>query len=144
MKLITVFIVLCFSCNSNIESFDLCTNTTKPYYYPSLKYKGDFYEIKTHYYTNFIPTTNGYTGFVKISFQVNCRGETGNYTMDRYTLDYKRNPLGAKVSEQFLHLTKELKDWIPARDEETGEQIDSHKFFMFKLKNGELVDVLPK
>lgn len=47
-----LFISFNFSCNKN-DSFKLCHNKKYPYYYPTLGYKGDFYEIKQHFYKGY-------------------------------------------------------------------------------------------
>jgi len=122
----------------------LCSGKTHPYYYPTLEYKGGFYEIKKHYYSNYkaIELPNN-TGIVKISFNINCNGKPGNYFLETYSLDYKNIVITKKITEQLLSLTKSLNDWIPAYDED-GNSVNSHKFFAFKIVNGILTDILPK
>jgi hypothetical protein len=135
---------LLLSCSSNISKFKLCAGKKRPYYYPTLEYKGDFYEIKRHFLNNYktvqLPNNNG---IVKIIFHINCKGETGNFSIDTYSLDYKKIPINKEIIKQLLYLAKGLKDWIPARNEE-GENINSHKFFAFNIIKGDLIDILPK
>lgn len=82
-------------------------------------------------------------GIVRIRFNINCRGESGNFEIETYSLDYKSNRVNNKITKQLIVLTKNLKDWIPATNEE-GEKVNSHKFFAFKIINGKLEDILPK
>ncbi len=143
--IINLLICAClFSCNKNTKEFKLCSGKKRPYYHPTLNYNGGFYEIKKHYYNNYksIVSTNN-TGIVKVRFNINCEGKTGNYFMESYSLNYKNITISKKISEQFLNLTKNLRGWIPAHDED-GNRINSHKFFAFKIINGKLTDILPK
>jgi hypothetical protein len=146
MKIIIKLFLFCllFSCSSNISEFKLCPGKKRPYYYPTLEYKGSFHEIKRHFFSNYktIDASNN-NGIVKIRFYINCKGETGDFFIDTYSLNYKRISITNKISNQLLYLTKDLKDWIPARNDE-GEKINSHKFFAFKIIEGKLIDILPK
>lgn len=144
-KLVNLFLViLFFSCSTNSDpEFELCSEDKRPYYYPALQYKGGFYTIKNHFYNNYNSSENSnISGIVKIRFDVNCKGETGNFKINTYTLDYKDTIIVNQVTKQLLQLTKNLKDWIPAS--ENGKLINSYKFFAFKLSNGKLIDILPK
>ena len=146
MRIIINFLIcICFlSCSKNTEKFELCSGEKRPYYYPSLKYKGDFYEIKKHYYSNYktIESLNN-NGIVKIRFNINCKGESGNYFLETYNMDYKSILMSENITKQLLNLTKDLNDWIPAYNVD-GNSINSHKFFAFKIVKGVLTDILPK
>ncbi len=146
MRAIISFIIcIClFSCNDNHKKFELCSGGKRPYYYPTLEYKGGFYEIKNHYYSNYIPIISpNNNGIVKIRFNINCKGASGNYFLETYNMGYESNVMSKKITEQLLNLTKTLNDWIPAYDED-GNSVNSHKFFAFKIVNGKLTDILPK
>ncbi|KZS39725.1 hypothetical protein AWE51_08725 [Aquimarina aggregata] len=141
---IKLFILISFaSCNSN-NSFELCAGNTHPYYHPILKYKGGFYEIKKYFYKNY-RTSHGAnnSGIIRIQFQVNCLGESGNYDIETYNLEYDDSVIDRKIMKQLVDLTKELTGWIPANNEE-GNAVNSHKFFAFKIIDGQLKDILPK
>ena len=144
-SILIFFIFLLTACNSTKNDFELCSNNKYPYYHPTLDYEGDFYEIKSHFYKNYHKNSEqNNTGIVRIQFQVNCLGDTGNFKMETYSLEYKKTTIiNEKVTQDLLQLTKGLKKWIPAINE-NGENIDSHKFFAFKLIDGELIDILPK
>ncbi len=146
MKSIISFLLVLFfiNCNNDKKTFSLCSRSINPYYNPTLEYKGDFYEIKEYIYKNYSRVQNkNNTGIVRIQFHVNCFGETGNYKVNTYSLDYESITIDKDIINQLFQLTKELKKWIPAVDD-NGENIDSHKFFAFKLVDGKLIDILPK
>jgi len=146
MKIIIKLLVFIFlvNCNSSKKDFKLCSGNTRPYYYPALEYKEGFYKIKKYLYDNYhkVESFNN-SGIVKIRFHVNCKGQPGNYTLETYSLDYKNMIVDSVITNQLLKLTKDLKEWIPALDED-GNFVNSHKFFAFKLVDGELKDILPK
>mgnify|MGYP000854727886 FL=1 len=139
-----ICLIICCACNTSSNEFDLCSGKLHPYYYPELKYKGDFYAVKQHYYDNYKQVKSiQNSGIVRIQFHVNCRGETGNYKVETYSFDYLKTELDLRISKQLVQLTKSLTNWIPAENED-GETVNSHKFFAFKIKKGQLIDVLPK
>ena len=147
MKIIAnflLFFLLFNCCSSNKRDFELCSGKKHPYYHPNLEYSGGFHEIKKHFYDNYkdIGVPND-TGIVKIRFNVNCKGESGDFYTETYNLDYKGITIDEKVTKQLLDLTKTLNDWIPAYNED-GNSINSHKFFAFKILDGKLIDILPK
>ncbi|MFH4968280.1 hypothetical protein V8G61_08760 [Gaetbulibacter sp. M240] len=142
--LIMFLILLLPACNSSDSNFKLCGNKKYPYYHPDLSYEGGFYEIKRHFYENYSQIKNDKnTGIVQIQFQVNCIGDTGNYKVSTYSLEYKNTIMDETIIHRLLQLTKGLKKWIPAVND-NGENINSHKFFAFKLIDGKLIDILPK
>ena len=144
-KLIGSLIISLFiSCNSESTSFKLCSGGLYPYYHPELKYKGSFYAIKNHFYNGYnkVNSENN-NGIVRIQFRVNCKGQAGDFTMETYSLEYISNDMDDRITRQLLKLTQKLDNWIPAVDED-GNTLNSHKFFAFKIINGELKDILPK
>lgn len=146
MKIISILglLMMIYGCGNSPSEFELCSGSLYPYYYPSLKYKGGFYTIKQHFYKNYIPVLDGNnSGIVRVRFHVNCKGEAGNYSTETYSLSYQSIELNSKIVNQLESLLKELQDWIPAIDDER-EVVNSHKFLAFRIKDGELVEILPK
>jgi len=146
MKMLISCLAVCLfiSCNSASENFELCEGDLYPYYHPQLNYKGSFYAIKEHFKTHYKPIKTGNnTGIVRVRFQVNCKGETGNYNVATYSFNYELIAINTQITAQLLELTKGLKDWIPAKDDDK-KIVNSHKFFAFKIVNGQLIDILPK
>lgn len=142
---ISLIVILLFGCSPKNNEFELCGFGFKsPYYYPELKYEGDFYVIKQHFlvdYKDKIET--GFNGIVKVRFQVNCKGEAGNYHLETYSLNYKDISNENKTSLFFLKKTKQLQAWIPGKDD-GGDQVNSHKFLSFRIVDGDLKEILPK
>lgn len=150
-KLSLLLILLLGACQSEQAKeaeldFSMCASTdTWPYYHPTLNYEGEFYTIKKHFSEKYNKPfwTQNSTGIVRVSFAINCEGQTGNYKVETCDYDYKPISVDRDIVEQLLGLTKELNAWIPAKSEE-GQIVNSHKFFAFKLQEGDLIEIMPK
>ena len=142
--LVTLFSSFLFSQETK---FQLCGDKTLvPYYHTQLTNKPDFYEIKKYFSENHsaekfknIPNN---TGMIHVVFWVNCKGETGNYSVETFDYDYKYYEMNESLKQEFLNLTQNLRVWktIP----ENEKYLNYHKYFVFKIKNGELLEILPK
>jgi len=146
MKILFSCLIICslIGCYSESPNFELCGGGLHPYYHPQLNYQGSFFAIKNHFYKGYkeVNSENN-DGIVRIRFHVNCKGQTGNFTWDTYSLDYDSIKLDDRITDQLLALTQQLDKWIPAKDED-GSALNSHKFFAFKISDGQLIDILPK
>ena len=150
----SIFVITSLCCSTLLFSqekgsaFTLCDSISVwPYYHPKLTYQGGFWVIKQHFKSTY-PTdefealkTN--SGIITVQFKVNCTGETGDFKVQQCDLNYKPTVLDKKITEYFLSKTKLLKEWIPAKDE-NGQTVNSHKFFSFRIKDGVLLEILPK
>lgn len=144
-NIFVITILLLFSCNSSQkDDFKLCFDKKHPYYHSHSNYEGDFYEVKKHFYDNFkeIHGENN-TGIVRIRFQMNCLGKTGNYEVETYSNNFEKIVIDDEITKQLIQLTKDLQRWLPVVND-SGERVDSHKFLAFKLEKGKLIDILPK
>ena len=130
------------------SSFELCgEGKMHPYYYPELKYEGDFHAIKQHFEMAYdskpFRNLDNTSGVLTVQFQVNCKGQTGNFIVKMVDFDFKSIEMNEQLVHEILVLTKKLNRWIPANNEE-GELVNSHKFISFKLVDGIILDIFPK
>lgn len=128
--------------------YKLCDDQKKyPYYNPVLKYKGGFWAIKNHYkshiFDNEFDTLKNNSGIITIQFTVNCHGIPGNYVTKTCDLGYQKYEINQIILNKILNLTKELQNWIPAKNE-VNNYVNSHIFFSFRFENGILIEILPK
>lgn len=133
----------------NNDEFVLCGDQlTHPYYHPELRYTGGFWEIKNHFQTNYQESkyTNleNNSGVVTIQFVVNCAGKTGKFVTQSCDLNYSENQVNSLIVDDLLHLTKELTNWIAAKDDDTKVKVNSHTFLSFRVVNGKITEILPK
>lgn len=130
-------------------AFALCADAPNyPYYHPKLRYEGNFWAIKKHFYEGFqadefVALPNN-TGLVTVHFWVNCRGISGDFQTACYSFDYKPILVDKRITDRLVVLTAGLHGWIPAEFEKSGQVVNSHKFFTFRLEHGKLVDILPQ
>ncbi|MFT5147209.1 MAG: hypothetical protein ACI9H1_001943 [Polaribacter sp.] len=139
--ILTIF----FSCNRKSGELDLCgLGVLKPYYLTGLDYKGGIYAIKEKYNQEYIPVKKGkISGIVKIRFDVNCKGETGNFDVETYNLKYESTTINDSIVNQTVLIAKKLNNWIPGTNDD-HENINSFKFIAIKLINGEIKEIVPK
>jgi len=131
----------------NVPNFKLCAKgEMQPYYYPELKYEGDLLAITSHFIKDYNSKKNinstSNSGILTIQFQVNCKGETGNYIVKMVDFDFKETNINKEIVNEILTFTKGLNNWIPAIAED-GEIVNSHKFLTFKIKNSKIIEIYP-
>ena len=138
-------VLLFFSCNRKSGELELCgLGILKPYYVTGLDYKGGMYAIKEKYNKEYIPVTKGLnSGIIKIRFDVNCMGKTGNFEVETYNLKYKLTTINDSIVHQTVSIAKKLDQWIPGTNDD-NENINSFKFLAIKVINGKIKEILPK
>ncbi len=150
----TVFVICGLLCANLIfsqekdSSFELCGDSLCwPYYHPDLTIRGDFWKVKEHYKKDYpivlFKNLKNNTGIITVSFKVNCKGETGDFSAQQCDFNYKPNLVNEQIVDYFLSKSKTLSGWIPGKDE-GGNVVNHHKFFSFRVKEGELIQILPK
>lgn len=143
--IVVCVVLMCVGCANSNNKFELCgLGSLHPYYYPQLNYEGEFHAIKEAYKKEFKEISgDDKSGIVKIRFHVNCKGQTGNFLMETYNLNYQPNHINSEITGQLLAITKGLDGWIAAVNDD-GETVNSHKFLSFRIKDGAIVNILPK
>jgi hypothetical protein len=130
------------------SNFKMCEQgSTYPYYNSKVTYQGSFWEIKQQYTTDYplnkFQKLKNNSGILTIQFKINCKGEIGDFSLQQCDLNYQPIVLDEKITTYFLENTQKLKKWIPGQDED-GNEVNSHKFFSFRIKEGALLEILPK
>ncbi|MGB0887260.1 MAG: hypothetical protein ACPGSL_03980 [Vicingaceae bacterium] len=149
-----VFVIGGFLCSNLIfsqekeNSFKLCDSVgVWPYYNPDLTIEGNFWEAKEHYKKDYplslFQTLKNNTGIITVQFKVNCKGETGDFSIQQCNFNYQPTVMAEQITGYFLSQSKTLTGWIPGKDEEANV-VNHHKFFSFRIKEGELIQILPK
>jgi len=139
--IITIF----FSCNKKKGELDLCgLGILRPYYLTGLDYEGGIFAIKEKYKNEYITVKKGQnSGIVKIRFDVNCKGETGNFEFETYNLNYELTTINDSIVNQTVLIARKLNDWTSGTNDD-NENINSFKFLAIKVINGEIKEILPK
>ncbi|CAM3251578.1 hypothetical protein [Aequorivita lipolytica] len=126
------------------EGFELCDSSLKPFgYYHSARgiFNGEKYQFRktiSEKYTN-----NGYTdsGFVNVRFLLNCNGKVGNVEINELNTDYEKTDLNDELVDQLVTLSIAKQNWIPKEIE--GKTYDSYMYLIFKIEDGEVLEILP-
>jgi hypothetical protein len=138
-------IITFFSCNRKSGELNLCgLGILKPYYLTGLNYEGGIFAIKQKYKEEYITVKTGQnSGIVKIRFDVNCKGETGNFVSETYNLKYESTTMNDSIVNQTVLIARNLNNWTPGTNDD-NENINSFKFLAIKVINGEIKEILPK
>lgn len=126
------------------EGFELCDSSLKPYgYYHSARdiFKGGKYQFRKTISAKY--ANNGYTdsGFLNLRFLLNCKGEVGNVEINELNTEYEKTDLNDELVNQLVNLSIAKENWIPKEIE--GKAYDSYMYLIFKIKNGEVLEILP-
>lgn len=127
------------------KDFILCdANNIKQYHnnHQGLEYKGEKIAIMEEFNKKYIPVNDkNCNGLVRVRFLVNCKGETDRFRAISMNEEYKETTFDSKIIEQLLTISKSLNGWIPKIME--GKEIDYYQYLIFKMKDGQIIEILP-
>ncbi|MEO1262387.1 MAG: hypothetical protein AAFZ15_26510 [Bacteroidota bacterium] len=133
--------------DSNIddEDFIVCNESTATQYFAfgeHLPYEGEKYEIEKIFFEKYkTPENSTENGLVRIRFVVNCKGEAGRFRLMAMNDDYQEKKFDNKITGQLMALTKGLDGWRVMVSK--SDPRDYYVYLIFKIRNGELVDIMP-
>lgn len=130
-----------------IENFQICNeDLIGQYYYNNQgsQYKGGNQKIKK-LVSDKIKKSNKKTdtGYIRIRFIVNCEGNIGNFSILEVDENYKVTDFSDDLVLDLFFTVAKLKDWSLGRLTENGDYYDNYKYITFKIRNGEVLAVLP-
>lgn len=81
------------------------------------------------------------SGYLTFRFVINCNGETGRFITEESNLDFIKKEFNQETVDHLYKIVKELKGWeAPFL---RGELRDTYIYLTFKLKDGEIIELLP-
>jgi hypothetical protein len=81
------------------------------------------------------------SGYLTFRFVVNCHGEAGRFVIEESSLDYEKKKFKSETVEHlFSIMRRDLTKWKPVVFDEAK---DAYFYITFKLRNGEIIDILP-
>lgn len=114
-------------------------------YEAGLQYQGGLRAIRKAVYAKYRlnKEVTGQSGYLTVRFLVNCHGQTGKYEVLQVDENFKNFNFNNLIKDQIMEIVVDLDGWIPGRNTRR-EPVDCQKFLTFKIRNGQVIDVLPK
>lgn len=128
------------------SSFQPCHGDDHIYQYFNNSEQGALFEggkiaFENYFRKKYQPIDTEQSGWIRIRFVVNCKGETGRFRLLEADENYQERPFDKKISSQLMELSKELKGWkIQTKH---GDAIDYYQYLIFKMDNGHIEKVMP-
>ncbi|MEL7123930.1 MAG: hypothetical protein AAFO07_31115 [Bacteroidota bacterium] len=105
-----------FDATTDSEAFKPCRGDKNVLQYfnfsDGLVYEGEKRAIDKHFQDNYHPIDNNQTGWIRIRFIVNCKGQTGRFRLTASDENYQPTTFDTQITDQLLALTKELNGWV--------------------------------
>ncbi|MEO1258524.1 MAG: hypothetical protein AAFZ15_06995 [Bacteroidota bacterium] len=81
------------------------------------------------------------SGYLTFRFVINCQGDAGRYIIEETALDFSKKQFNPETVGHLYNIVKNLKGWQPPFIRK--EYQDTYNYLTFKLKDGEIVELLP-
>ncbi len=81
------------------------------------------------------------SGYITIRFIINCKGQAGLYELRQVGLDFKPKKFNPAIVEQIEELVMGIDAWQAI--EFYGDRYDSFYHLSFKIRDGEIEEILP-
>jgi len=83
----------------------------------------------------------GQSGYLTFRFVVNCKGEAGWFVTEEAGLDYSKKQFSEASRNHLYEILKAEKEWVNLVIR--TESRDAYVYITFKIKNGEIIELLP-
>ncbi len=126
-------------------AFKVCNEKKARQYFnfsQGLQYEGEKAAILQAFEENYQPPAdNQQSGWIRIRFIVNCKGETGRFRLIGASESYEEQTFDKGITGQLMSITKNLSGWKLMPDEERPG--DYYQYLLFKIDNGKIIEILP-
>lgn len=128
------------------KAFGLCRTEAEVFQYfntqKGFRYKGEKKALVEVFTQKYRPLKRkNQSGWIRIRFIVNCKGEAGRFRLIQSNENYEEFEFDAKIVNQLLQITKSLDGWEILEHKE--QAIDYYLYLVFKMKDGEIKEILP-
>lgn len=134
-----------FDPDQDNAAFELCHGDKKVKQYfnisEGLPYNGEKSAIVKRFQENYKPVSTNQSGWVRVRFIVNCKGQTDRFRVIGADMEYQNQVFDPQITDQLLAISKELQGWKVLPDEENPE--DYYQYLSFKIENGHIKEILP-
>ena len=81
------------------------------------------------------------SGYLTFRFVINCEGKTGWFTTEEADLDFQPKEFPPELVQHYFDIIEKVDDWRPVVIRQKAA--DAYAYLTLKLKDGELIDILP-
>lgn len=81
------------------------------------------------------------SGYLTFRFVINCEGQAGWFVTEEASLDFERKSFSSECKTHLYEMLKEHEYWTPLLLR--GTAYDAYTYITFKMKNGEIIEMLP-
>ena len=126
--------------------FELCLeeNWVKQYFHfdqGGLQYAGEKPAMDAYFQSNYQPVNSTESGWIRIRFIVNCKGETGRFRMIASDTNYEPYVFNQGITDQLMELTRKMDGWAILPN--TEKPRDYYQYLVFKIESGQISEILP-
>lgn len=134
-----------FESSKDNPEFKLCNgaNRVAQYFHfeDGLMYNEARPKILKRFQTQYKPVENNQSGWLRIRFIVNCKGEAGMFRVISSDINYQEMKFDKRITSQLLDITKQLNIWSILSQK--GNPKDYYQYLIFKIENGTIKEILP-
>lgn len=125
------------------EGFKRCSDKLPAgFYHSSAPYifKGGKPSFRKYVQTNFSKNSFTDNGYLNFRFLINCNGEIGDVETNQLNTNLELTELDADLVDELSKLTLREDNWNSL---ETREVRDLYMYIIYKIENGQIVEILP-
>lgn len=128
------------------EDFKLCYSekNVQQYFHVTedlFAYQGEKKALVAEVLNLYKPIETQQSGWIRVRFIVNCKGETGRFRVISSDENYKERDFDERITNQIVSITESLKGWEIRPNE--AEARDYYQYLVFKINNGKIAEILP-
>ena len=107
------------------------------------RYKGERPALVNAIKELYKPTGNllKQTGYIRIRFIINCRGEAGRFRVLTSDENFKATNFDTSITKQLVDIVSNLDGWQKMMKNESA--LDYYMYIIVKLENGIIKEILP-
>jgi hypothetical protein len=125
--------------------FELCHDENRVYQYFNLdqgmQYSGEKTAIIDAFNAAYTPVSVDQSGWIRIRFIVNCKGESGRFRLLEANTNYEEFKFDSRITDQLLSITEKLDGWKVLKRNDNPQ--DYYQYLIFKIENGNIKEILP-
>ena len=128
------------------SSFNICGKHERIIDYYNSDPDAGFIGGKKALWENILPKINAEklhneSGYLTFRFIINCNGEAGHFILEQADLNYQKKKFNPATIEHLYKIVSNLNNW--RHSVLWQEPQDAYIYLTFKLKDGEIIELLP-